>query len=302
MNNNPTVSIIIPTFKRGIDVLSRALSSAQEQSYRNVEIIVVDDNAKEECKVYRQDNIVFVQKLSSSDSRVKLVLNKKNLGGALSRNEGIRFASGEYITFLDDDDYFLRDKVLHQLNYMSLNDVNFSFTDLYLYNSNNRVVDIRDRSDIKSFEKEYLLKYHLVKNITGTETFMATKSLLENVGFFDDCLVGHEFYLMLKILLSKESRIGYYKSNDIVAYRTKESSISNGPHKIQGEQAIYSKKKEFFNILSKRERRLVRCRHRLVLCISYLRRKNRIKGLLYFLSAFSTSPVMITKALFSKRI
>lgn len=302
MKEREVVSIIIPTYKRTTDVLARAIASAQNQSYKDVEIVVVDDNAKKDCDSFRANNIKLLNELSLKDKRIKTILNKTNLGGALSRNEGIKSCSGKYVTFLDDDDYFLEDKVLHQVNYMISNNVNFSFTDLYLYNSNNKVIDIRDRSDIKDFSKGALLKYHIIRNITGTETFMSTKELLENVGYFDDCLTGHEFYLMLKILLSNESTIGYFKSNDIVAYRTSASSISNGPHKIDGENAIYSKKKEFFGLLNAKEKRLVKCRHKAVLGISFFRRKNRIKGFLYIVDAFLTSPVTIIKAILFKKI
>ena len=301
MNNNPLVSVIIPTYKRDISILSRAVESVQLQSYKNVEIVIIDDNAGEELSEYRKSNIDLVNKLSLNDNRLKLICNEKNLGGALSRNEGIKAALGEYITFLDDDDYFLKDKVLHQIEYMIANDVNFSFTDLYLYDKSNKVIDIRDRSDLKSNDKEYLLKYHIVKNITGTETFMSTKSLLEDIGFFDEAITGHEFYLMIKVLLSPKSIIGYFKSNDIVAYRTSDSSISNGPHKIEGENKIYAKRREFYSILNAKEKRIVRSRHYSVIGVTYLRRKKILRGLCCLALAFLISPLLAFKEFFLKK-
>ena len=301
MNKTPKVSIIIPTHKRDISILSRAIESALSQSYSNVEIIIIDDNAGEELIEYRKANIELVNQLLSNDNRLKLICNDKNLGGALSRNEGIKTATGEYITFLDDDDYFLKDKVLHQIEYMTENDVNFSFTDLYLYDKANKVIDIRDRSDLKSNDKNYLLKYHIVKNITGTETFMSTKALLEDIGLFDEAITGHEFYLMIKVLLSPNSKIGYFKSNDIVAYRTADSSISNGPHKIEGENKIYAKRREFYGILNAKEKRIVRSRHYSVIGVTYLRRKRFLKGLCCLALAFLISPLLAFKEFFLKK-
>lgn len=298
---NPIVSIIVPTYKRNSSTLSRAIESAQRQSYKNIEIIIIDDNADKELSKYRSDNVCLFNELFKKDNRIKLILNNANLGGALSRNEGIKQAAGEYITFLDDDDYFLDDKILHQINYMKSSGVNFSFTDLYLYNKNNKVVDIRDRSDIKTLDKDYLLKYHIVKNITGTETFMISKKLIDQIGAFDDVPTGHEFYLMLKVLECPLSKIGYYKSNDIVAYRTSNSSISNGPKKIIGENLIYKKRREYFHLLSFKEKRLVNCRHRAVLGVSFLRRKKIIKGIAFLLCAFLTSPLLTFKEFFLKQ-
>ena len=298
---NPTVSVIIPTYKRNTSTLSRAIESARRQSYKNIEIIIIDDNADKELSKYRSDNVCLFNELFKKDSRIKLILNNTNLGGALSRNEGIKQAAGDYITFLDDDDYFLDDKILHQIDYMKSSGVNFSFTDLYLYNKNNKIVDIRDRSDIKTLDKDYLLKYHIVKNITGTETFMISKKLIDQIGAFDDVPTGHEFYLMLKVLECPLSKIGYYKSNDIVAYRTSDSSISNGPKKIIGENLIYKKRREYFNLLSSKEKRLVNCRHRAVLGVSYLRRKKIIKGMVFLLGAFLTSPLLTFKEFFLKK-
>ena len=291
----------MPTFKRDTSILSRAILSTLSQSYENIELVIVDDNALEELANYRRNNIELVKNLSLNDKRIKLILNSKNLGGALSRNEGIKASSGQYITFLDDDDYFLENKVLNQITYMVNNDVNFSFTDLYMYDKSNKVIDIRDRSDIKSNDKEYLLRYHIVKNLTGTETFMSTKSLLEEIGMFDDALTGHEFYLMIKVLLSPNSKIGYYKSNDIVAYRTSDSSISNGPHKIDGENKIYAKRKEFYNILSAKEKRIVRSRHYSVIGVAYLRRKKYLKGIGNLMLAFLISPLLAFKEFFLKK-
>lgn len=301
MNLKPLVSIIIPTYKRDLSVLLRAVKSAQEQSYQNVEIIVIDDNASADTNAFRENNISYFEEARKVDKRLNLVLNEKNLGGALSRNQGIKFSKGKFVTFLDDDDYFLKDKVKHQIEYMISTNVNFSFTDLYLYNAKNEVIDIRDRSDIKSLDKDYLLKYHIVKNIAGTETYMSTKELLVDVGCFDDAVTGHEFYLMIKVLLSQKSRIGYYKSNDIVAYRTKASSISNGPHKIEGENKVYEKRKEFFYLLSHRERRIVRSRHQSVIGITYLSRKKILMGFLYLFVSALTSPSLAFRQFFLKK-
>ena len=105
------VTIIIPTYKRS-DKIERALKSAATQTYQNIEIIVVDDNANFPDE--RKQTAKIVKKFQNT----RLIQNQTNLGGALSRNEGIKHASGSFIVFLDDDDEFLPEKVEKQLDFM----------------------------------------------------------------------------------------------------------------------------------------------------------------------------------------
>ena len=106
------VSVIIPTYNRA-DLISRAIASVREQSYQNLEIIVVDDASKDETsRVVRQID----------DCRIKYIRHQTNLGGSESRNTGIKMAKGEYIAFLDSDDVWLSDKLKHQLAAISQQD------------------------------------------------------------------------------------------------------------------------------------------------------------------------------------
>lgn len=295
----PLVSIIIPTYKRSVEMLSRAIESAFSQSYKNIEVVVVDDNGREDIKEFRENNRKFLDNLKKERSNLLVIYNEKNIGGALSRNEGIKAASGEYITFLDDDDLFLKDKVLHQINFMLENNFNVSFTDLTLYNEKEQIVDRRVRNDIEKFDKATLIKYHLTKTISSTETFMVHKDILNQIGGFDDAVMGHEFYLMFKILMCPDTRIGYFKSDDIKAYRTSLECISNGPNKIKGENALYSFRKSKFSYLNKKEQNYVKCRHRAVIANTYKRQRKYFKALGYLIAAFFTNPLTAFKEAFS---
>lgn len=289
------VSIIIPTHKRKPNILSRAILSALNQTYKNIEVIVVDDNYGDDLNTFRMATISIVNEISKEDNRLSLILNDKNLGGALSRNVGAFSSKADYISFLDDDDELLPDKILHQLNYMIESGVNVSFTDLSIYDEKDKLIDRRTRGDLESMDKKYLLKYHIMKNITGTETFMIENNIFKKINGFDDVKVGHEFYLVYKLLLLDESVFGYCPFNDIKAYRTSDESISNGPEKIKGERSNYKFKKQFFNLLSLWERRYVRCRFRAVLAVSYKRRKRFFMFLLYLFLAFMTDPIISIK-------
>ena len=107
------VSVIIPTYKR-YDVLSRAIDSALNQTYNNIEIIVIDDNKKE--SEFRKKTEETMKKYENN-SKVKYIKNEKNLGGAETRNVGVKNANGEFIAFLDDDDEFVNDKIEKQMKH-----------------------------------------------------------------------------------------------------------------------------------------------------------------------------------------
>lgn len=96
----PLVSVVIPTLNRST-MLTRAIESVCRQTYKNIEIIVIDDNSETPVQL---DN--YEGRCSLTISR-----NQERLGGAASRNRGAELANGTYISFLDDDDYYFEDKI-----------------------------------------------------------------------------------------------------------------------------------------------------------------------------------------------
>ena len=293
MNNlNAKVSIIMPSYKRNAELVGRAIQSLFAQTYRNIEIVLVDDNAKIEHKEFREELQRLVATLS--DERLVYIENQENLGGAGARNEGINKATGEYITFLDDDDEYLPEKVEKQLLFMQENELDVCFTSLCIYNENGKLTDVRTHNII-SFDIEYLRKYHLTKQITGTPTFMMKKKVLEDVGGFEIVSMGQEYYLMQKILLNGTYKLGYDANCYVKAYRTAAEAISTGKNKITGEKALFAYKKTFFKILNRKERRYVRCRHYAVMAVAYKRNRIYIKTIACLIWATLCSPVTAVK-------
>src|SRR5690554_5294753 len=111
MNLNSKVSVIIPTFRRA-DSLKKAIQSVINQSYNNIEIIIVDDNDGD-------DFFRAATKKTVKDSFMEFPLiyieHLHNKGLPTARNTGINVANGEYIAFLDDDDEWLPQKLEKQL-------------------------------------------------------------------------------------------------------------------------------------------------------------------------------------------
>ena len=104
----PLVSVVIPTFDRK-DFVQGAILSAINQSYNNLEVIVVEDGSNSGVNEFIRD---------LNDDRVKYTSHEKNRGLGASRNTGMNLARGEYIAFLDDDDRWLEDKIKLQVDVM----------------------------------------------------------------------------------------------------------------------------------------------------------------------------------------
>ena len=117
------VTIVITTYKRS-STLERAVISACEQDYAEREIIVIDDNAD---PTWNNTVTSIIKKVETDQGReIIYIKNRENKGAAKSRNIGIKKAKGEYITFLDDDDVYLKSKVSTQLAKMTECDADFS--------------------------------------------------------------------------------------------------------------------------------------------------------------------------------
>lgn len=101
--SNPLVTIYMPTYNRS-KILSRAIKSVLNQTHAELELIIVDDNSQDDT----QDVIIDLQR---RDSRITYIRNNKNLGACQSRNKAIFQAKGDFVTGIDDDDYFKKNRI-----------------------------------------------------------------------------------------------------------------------------------------------------------------------------------------------
>ena len=95
-NLNPKFSVIVPVYNRE-DFITRVLRSIQNQSYKNIEIIFVDDHSTD-------DSVNIIEEHKRRDKRIRLIKHRENKGTLITRNDGGLSARGEYITFVDPDD------------------------------------------------------------------------------------------------------------------------------------------------------------------------------------------------------
>ena len=203
MNNQSIpVSVIIPTYSRN-DTLIRAINSVLNQTYQNLEIIVVDDNPVE------SEWRICTEKLMGryiDNPKIKYIKNKENLGGAGARNEGIKASSSEYIAFLDDDDEYFKERIEKQMDFF-LNHASdktaLVFCDAVMTGDNGVFVCY-----LKPRYKGCCL-YEAMKDncLAPTSQWMAKKSALIDVGMFSIVPCKQDSTLILK-LLSKGFEVG----------------------------------------------------------------------------------------------
>lgn len=116
---NELVSIVMPSYNTA-NYISDSIRSIQAQTYKNWELIIVDD-----CST---DNSMDVIR-SFNEPRIRILQNERNSGTAISRNYALRLAKGKWIAFLDSDDIWASEKLEKQIHYMKKNNYAFTFTD-----------------------------------------------------------------------------------------------------------------------------------------------------------------------------
>lgn len=284
----PKISIIVATYRRK-ETLEKALQSLITQTYSNFEIIVVDDNADANWNIEVEKIVNSIK--SSGGIGIIYVKNKNNKGSAETRNIGIKKATGEYVTFLDDDDLYLPDKIKKQVEHMIKEGSDFSLTDLWLYDEKGKLIEKRLRDYIKDYSSDSLIKYNLMYHMTGTDVMMFKKNYLTDIGMFSKINIGDEFYLMQKAIECK-GIFSYLPGCEVKAYVHSETDgLSSGDGKIKGENELYECKKKYFNMLTNKQIRFIEMRHYAVLAFAELRRKNRMKSLYFVIKSFLSSPL-----------
>lgn len=118
MQDYGLVSIVMPTWNCA-RFIGKSIESVRRQSYRNWELLVVDD-----CSSDNTEEIV----MSFGDSRIRYIRNAVNSGAAVSRNKALKEARGRWIAFLDSDDLWTADKLEKQIAFMVNNGYSFSYT------------------------------------------------------------------------------------------------------------------------------------------------------------------------------
>lgn len=280
------VSVIIPTYKRS-DVLKRAINSVANQTYSNIEILVVDDNepgSEYSCLV---KEVVDNFKLKN----LFLITQDRHINGAVARNVGIRRARGEFIAFLDDDDLWLPEKIAKQVNFINSCDSSVGGV------STRKIYYINGKPDhISEFwkaDKSQNYKVISRQQNLSTCTLLLRHEYLDTTGYFDETLRRHQEVQLMSYFTSK------YRVEllDEILTVFDCSDVSNRPDA----RKLIIIKQDFFRAIdpimqtySKHKQNLIIAHHMTEVAYALYRDENKLNGIIRLLGCLIYPSVAIS--------
>ena len=223
------ISVIIPYYKKKEYIIS-SINSVLNQTYKNLEIIIIYDDLN-------KDDLNLLKKIKKKDNRIKIYINKKNLGAGRSRNKGIQLSKGIFVAFLDSDDLWKKNKLKKQIFFMKKNGINASHTSYTIINSNNKIIGSRNAKDMS-------YKQLLKSCDIGLSTVVLKKEIITSKIKFANIKTKEDYVLWLKITFNN-NKIFALKDN-LTKWRKLEDSLSSSKlQKIYDGYLVYRKYMNF---------------------------------------------------------
>lgn len=201
------VTIIIPVYNTE-KYLEKCLNSVLEQSHKNLEIILINDGSTD-------NSLNICKEFQKLDNRIKII-NQENNGVSVARNKGLDIASGEYIAFIDSDDFIEKNMIETMLNNIKkenadISEIDFTLTNLRDYSKKKKLkfyeVSENNASIIKLFSGSK------IENIVCSKLYK--KSIIGDIRFDEKLILGEDLYFNFKVLLKQhkiviDTRNSYY--------------------------------------------------------------------------------------------
>jgi len=201
------ISVIMP-YRQKREYVHKAIRSVLVQTYKNFELIIIFDDEK-------KDDLNYIKLITKNKKKIKIIINKKNIGAGAARNKGIKKAKGKYIAFIDSDDFWKPNKLKKQIEFIESNKYKFIFSS-YL---------IKDENKLKIRCAKKKLNYNdLLKSCDiGLSTVMLEKSIIpKNV--FPKLNTKEDYVAWLKIC--KKEITAYGQENIFVIWNNTKNSLS----------------------------------------------------------------------------
>ena len=228
------VSIIIPYYKKK-SFFKKTINSVLNQTYKNFEVILIyDDNNRSE--------LPFVKKVLKKVKDKKIIINKKNVGVGISRNHGIQRSKGKFISFLDADDIWDKNKLKKQIKFMKTNNLNFSY-------SNYSIIDDKGVL-LKKIKSPEAIKF---KNLLfscdiALSSVIVNSSLLKSEKF-PNLKTKEDYLLWLKLSKKNIKMLGI--GENLMFWRKTSNSLSSSiEQKLKDAFLVYNKYLKFNFLIS----------------------------------------------------
>lgn len=235
----PLVSVVIPMYNRE-NTIRRAIESVINQTYKNIEIIVVDDNSTDASVRIVEEYV---------GDRVKLILLPHNSGANAARNAGIREAKGDYIAFQDSDDEWLPDKLTIQMDCMLNEGYKVLFCPYTLISSGNFMKQFPEANVIQRVKEGGAVSILRYGNLASTQTLVIAREVTEKVGLFDESMPRLQDYEYM-IRIAQMYDIGCVEQSLVNAYRQEQSITTDQNAYFEAVEILLEKHGDFLNIES----------------------------------------------------
>ncbi len=205
------ISVIIPTYNR-INTIKRAIDSVLNQTYKNFEVLIIDDGSTDNTGKFIENNY--------KDSRINYFYSK-NKGVSFARNLGIKKSSGEWIAFLDSDDEWLLDKLKKQYEIAKEGKYLLIHGDEIWIKNSKRI----NQKNIHKKSGGDIFKRSLRLCLISPSAVMINRCLFDDVGVFDESFpVCEDYDLWLRI--TSRYNIGFINSPIITKYGGTDNQLS----------------------------------------------------------------------------
>ena len=225
---NPLISVIVPVYNVE-EYLDKCVESIINQTYKNLEIILVDDGSPDNCPEKCDE-------WAKKDKRIK-VIHKKNGGLSDARNAGIEIASGKFITFIDSDDYISNDFLDYLYNLLDNNLISVA---PYIITTNKKNITTH-----KGFEDQILTQEEALERMILDKGFTVSAcSKLYDISLFDDVRypkgrLFEDTATTYKIMM-KCDKISYGNKGGYYYYKREDSIINSSYNKKQLDFITYT--------------------------------------------------------------
>ncbi len=216
------ISVIVPTFNSEKTIITCLNSILSQKLENQIEIVVVDDNSSDKT-------IYLINKIKIKENfKLKIFRNKVNKGSGYCRKIGIGISRGDYIAFLDSDDYWLKNKLLNQINFIENNPkINFTYSDYYMeisYRNNLSFYKVNSPVMVDIKKNKYI--NHIPNSSVLIKSFLAKKKSYPSIRVRNDFLYWNK-------LLTVNKKIKAYNFDPGNAYFVYGSSLGISSKKIK---------------------------------------------------------------------
>lgn len=224
----PEITVVMSTYKEKIEYLELSIESILNQTFKDFEFIIIVDNPD------NKKHINFLKKYEHIDSRIKVFVNKQNIGLASTLNKGIKLASGKYIARMDADDISIEDRLEKEYQYLQKN------PNVAIVATNE--IDINQYGEVIKYGTDLPEDYNKIckimkyVSIINHPSVMFRKKEIMDIGMYRNFPTAQDYDLWLRAI---SNNMGIYLINEyLIKYRMSDENIS---HKKALQQWLCSK-------------------------------------------------------------